>query len=146
MGRVRLTTHIDAPPERVFALLAVPARVPEWRTSVREIANVTGPLDEAGTRFVTRLKGRMPAAPGEVARADPPRLLELRGGGGGFRYEAVARLEPVGGGTEITFENAYRLRGGPVGRIVDQIMAGRIEREMQADFARLKALAEREEP
>lgn len=136
------TLGIDAPPERVFAVYTDPARIPEWE-EVR-VLDATGPLDRAGTRFVT--------APGtgmrfrtEVVRSDPPHLHEQAGRtSSGFSYHWTATFEPDGGSTRLTLESEYGLALGVVGRLLDRLFVGRMsEGTTRGHLDRLKAIAER---
>ena len=134
--------HVEATPDRVFAMYTDPARVPEWRPTIREIADVTGPMGEAGTRFTTRYRGRMPDGHGTVVASDPPRAHAIAGQGA-VRYEARLTLAPEASGSRLRFDLAVRLPGGPVGRLAGALLLRRrVELATTEEFTRLKALAE----
>jgi uncharacterized protein YndB with AHSA1/START domain len=139
---IHLELPVAASPERVFAIYADPDRVPEWRPSIREVAEVTGPMSEVGTRFTTRYRGRAPDSQGTVVASDPPRLHALAGGGT-VSYETRLELAPEGTGSRLRFDLSVRLPGGPVGRLAGELLLRRrIERETTLDLTRLKELAE----
>jgi hypothetical protein len=69
--RVRGATDIDAPPERVWAVLADTARYPEWNPFVRSL---DGPLI-AGGRIAVGLQ-----LPGRKLQAMRPTLVEVDAG------------------------------------------------------------------
>ncbi len=134
--------HVEAAPERIFAIYADPARVPEWRPAIREIAQVTGGMDEPGTRFTTRYRGRMPDGHGTVAASDPPRTHVITGQGA-VRYEARLTLTREDSGTRLRFDLSVGLPGGPVGRLAGALLLRRrVELQTTEEFTRLKALAE----
>ena len=98
--QIETQTDIDAPPERVWAVLADFGRHPDWNPFVREIR---GEVRE-GARLLVRLgppgKRPMTFRP-VVTRAEPDRALGwlgTLGAGWVFRGEHVFRLEPLGDG------------------------------------------------
>ena len=66
MGHVLQSGHIDAPPEKAFAIAIDAARIPEWNASVSEVRDITGSLDQLGSNYVSVLKlgGRLLEAGG----------------------------------------------------------------------------------
>ena len=62
MGRYRFTAHVAAPADRVFDLWTDVDRFKEWIGGVTGVTDVSGPLDEAGTRY-TVLFGACTAEP-----------------------------------------------------------------------------------
>jgi uncharacterized protein YndB with AHSA1/START domain len=100
---------IDAPPERVFAVLADPDSYAEWVVGSREIRDADDGFPEPGTRFHHSI-GIWPLIVRdhtEVLEADPPRLLRL---------EAKAR--PLGQAT-VTLALAAERYGTRVTMIED---------------------------
>ena len=51
MGTYEFTTHVAAPPETVFDLWVSLDRMAEWVEGVTKVTDVTGPSDQAGTRY-----------------------------------------------------------------------------------------------
>jgi hypothetical protein len=51
MGHVLQTGHIDASPDRAFALALDAARIPEWNSSVIEVKDITGSMDQLGSSY-----------------------------------------------------------------------------------------------
>jgi len=107
MGVHRLSIIIDAPADAVFALWIDLDRMSEWVGGVTGVADVTGPVDQAGTTY-TVLFGRM-RSPTTVLEADRPRHLRTRFGNPILKGESDVTFEPNGAGTLLTQE--FRTRG-----------------------------------
>jgi uncharacterized membrane protein len=54
----------------------------------------------------------------------------------------TARFRQVEGGTELRLGMAYRVAGGPIGRVFDSRVGDEMVTTNRRDLARLKALAE----
>ena len=54
----------------------------------------------------------------------------------------TARFRRVEGGTELRFGMAYRVAGGPIGRVFDSRVGDEMVTTSRRDLGRLKALAE----
>jgi uncharacterized membrane protein len=146
MGHVVHTGHIDAPPDTAFALAIDATRIPEWNTSVIEVKEITGSLDQVGSSYTSILKlgGRRLEGRWEVSRVERPRLLEFTGTSpGGGRATATNRFESAGAGTDVTIEIDYELPGGFVGGIADKLFVERaIERDVKHSVENFKAICE----
>jgi len=149
MGHIRQSSHIDAPPEAVFALAIDATRTTEWNTAVIEVKDVSGPLDRVGASYteVLKLGGRRLESRWEVSRVERPTLLELTGTApGGGRSTVVNRFEPAGTGTDFRLELDYELPGGFVGGIADKLFVERaIERDARHSQENVKAICEAED-
>jgi carbon monoxide dehydrogenase subunit G len=148
MGHVRQTGHIDASPETAFALALDAARIPEWNSSVIEVNDVSGPMDQVGSSYVSVLKlgGRRLDGRWEVSRVEAPRVLEFSGTApGGGKATAKNRFEPAGDGTDLTIEIDYELPGGFVGGMADKLFVERaIDRDVKHSIENFKAICEAE--
>jgi uncharacterized protein YndB with AHSA1/START domain len=96
----RLTAYAAAPPERVFDLWIDLDRMKEWVGGVTRVTDVSGPVDQAGTRYVTWF-GPM-KSPTVVLEADRPRRLSTHFGNWLLRGTNTTTFEPEGEGTRIT--------------------------------------------
>ena len=146
MATVRDQFHVDAPPERVWQAAIDANRLPEWQTSVVEVGDVSGPLDRVGARYasVNRLAGRPIEGEWEVTRAEPNRLLELRGTapGGGRALNRVT-FTPTDGGTDVAVEFEYELPGGFLGQFANRLFVERaVQRDVRHSGENFKALCE----
>lgn len=149
MPQIHEELQIDAPVERIWALGGDPSRIPEWQTNVVEVRDVTGPLNEVGTRYtaVNRLAGRHIEGEWEVTRAEPMRELELRGTApGGGRAVQQVRYTPRDGGTAVSVDLDYELPGGFLGQFANRLFVERaLQRDIRHSLENFKALCEEEE-
>jgi uncharacterized membrane protein len=148
MGHVRQKTHIDAPPDTVFAFVIDPSRIPEWNSSVVEVKDVTGKLDTVGASYTAILKlgGRRLETRWEVTRIEGQRLAEfVASSPAGGRATSTTTLEPAAGGSDVMLEVDYDLPGGFVGGMADKLFVERaIERDIKHSFENMKAICEAE--
>jgi carbon monoxide dehydrogenase subunit G len=100
VARYTFTTRAAAPIETVFDLWTDLDRMREWVGGVSKVTDVSGPVDRAGTRYVTWF-GRM-RSPTEVIEAERPRLFATRFGNFILRGTNRTVFEPDGKGTRIT--------------------------------------------
>jgi uncharacterized membrane protein len=135
MGHVRQMGHVDAPPDKAFAVAVDATRIPEWNSWVIETRDISGSLNRVGASYTTILKlgGRRLEGHWEVSRFEKPRLLELTGTApGGARATATNRFEQAGTGTDVTIDIDYELPGGFVGGMADKLFVERaIERDVK---------------
>ena len=148
MGHVRQMGHVDAPPDRVFALTIDATRDPEWNSSVVEVKDVTGLLDSVGASYTAILKlgGRPLETRWEVTKVEKPRLIEQRASSSaGGSATSTTTFEPAGDGTDLTVEVDYELPGGFVGGVADKLFVERaIERDVKHSIENFKAICEAE--
>jgi uncharacterized protein YndB with AHSA1/START domain len=135
---------IDAPRERVFAILSDASTYAEWVVGSRAIRRADGSWPARGTRFAHTV-GLPPLTiddETEVIDADPPARLELHAKARPLPTAHVRlMLEPEGSGTRVTMVEdlanpLLNLLGGPV---VHAAMRAR----NRISLRRLKRLAER---
>ena len=102
MAHYTLSTHVAAPPERVFALWTDLERMGEWVGGVTGVSDVSGPVDRVGTTYVVHF-GPM-KSPTEVLAVEAPRRFATRFGNWILRGRSSAMFEPDGDGTRVTRE------------------------------------------
>jgi len=136
----RLTAFAAAPPERVFDLWIDLDRMREWVGGVTKVTDVSGPVDRAGTTYVTWF-GRV-RSPTVVLEADRPRKLSTRFGSWILRGVNTTTFEPEGGGTRIT--EVIRTEG-LVSEITSRLFSmGSYKGSYQGELNDFARLAERE--
>jgi hypothetical protein len=156
LDRDQVTTRIEAPPDRVYALVADVTRTPELSPEVVSCAWLDGATEAAvGSRFEAVNKGRRgPTWKNRpvVLAAEPGREFafsrtEKLSGTVVWRY----RLAPEGAGTQVT--ESYEVTR-PVSRIgwfvIERLFGGRDRRSdlrhgMEETLERLRQVAEREQ-
>ena len=102
MAHCTLSTHVAAPPERVFALWTALDRMGEWVGGVTGVTDVSGPIDQVGTTYVVHF-GPMKSRT-EILEVDPPRRFATRFGNWVLCGRSSATFEPDGEGTRVTQE------------------------------------------
>jgi len=140
MPRHRLTAFSAAPPERVFALWIDLDRMKEWVRGVTKVADVTGPVDQVGTRYVVSFGPFK--SPTEVLEADRPRRFKTAFGNWLLRGTNSTTFESEGQGTRITEEFVTE---GWVSAITSRLFGmGSYKGSYQGELNEFARLAERE--
>ena len=140
MAHYTISTHVAAPPERVFALWTDLERMGEWVGGVTGVSEVSGPIDQVGTTYVVHF-GPM-KSPTEILAVEPPRVFATRFGNWLLRGRSSARFEPDGDGTRVTqeFETV-----GLISAVTSWIFSrGSYEGSFRGELEKFARLAERE--
>lgn len=136
---IRTEIDIDAPPDRVWAILSDLDRYPTWNPLV---VHAFGPLRPGERLRVTVRAGRTMKFTPEVVVADPGRELRWRGvllGSSLFSGEHYFRIEPRGEG--VRFVHGEQFSGWLV-----PVLRRSLERDARPAFERMnRALKERAE-
>jgi polyketide cyclase/dehydrase/lipid transport protein len=147
MARVSRAVHIDAPRDRVFALVADPARIAELDPRVGGVRVEQG---DAGPRrvyleFAPGARGPSAEIVADVTRyvADRDFVMASPGDAPGpvFRLEVSCR--DAGGGTDLTCDMEIRLPG-LAGRMADPLLGAALAQQVGALLARVEREATRE--
>ena len=96
----RLTVFAAAPPDRVFDLWTNLDRMKEWVGGVTRVTDITGPVDQAGTRYIVWF-GPV-KSPTVVLEVERPSRFSTRFGSWILRGVNTTTFEPEGDGTRIT--------------------------------------------
>lgn len=146
-----VTLHIDAPPEKVWALVSDPTRIGEFSPETlggRWVEGATGPAPGAKFQGHVKRNGRGPMywATATIVEYEPGRVFGFQvglpgiTGGNTWRYE----LSPAGAGTHVT--ESFEVTGGAfVGVYAKVFGTARTRtnvRGMRATLERMKAAAE----
>ena len=122
-------------PAEVFAFLADGTNGPQWRSGVLDVALRSG--QGQGAVYEQGVKGpfgrRIPADY-EVTDYAPGRRLGFRAVAGPVRPEGAYDLEPVEGGTRVTFS----LRCSPRG--IKKLMTPMVAQTMRSEVSQLEQL------
>ncbi|MFQ5654891.1 MAG: SRPBCC family protein [Planctomycetota bacterium] len=136
MASIEIKRHIDAPPERVFAMASDFAGAAANIEAILRVEMLTGGPVRVGTRFreTRKMLGRESTEEMEVTVFDPPRGYTLGCESNGCRYSTELRLEPSGSGTalQMVFE-ATPLTG--VAKVMGFLMRPMMKKAM-TEFAR----------
>ena len=133
---------IERPLDEVFAYVADPANVPEWQSGVVSTTKTSGESMGTGVRWreVRNFLGRRVQATLEATEYETGRLFALKTVSGTVAIDIRHLFEPFDGGTRIR----VLAEGNPgrLGRLGGRFVRRAAERELRADFARLKHLLE----
>ena len=137
-----VTIDIDAPPERVWAVMANVEAWPQWTASVTEVERLDTGRFDVGSRVRIR-QPRLPVAVWTVDGLESGRSFTWVTGLPGFRSTARHVVERRRTGSRVTLEIDQR---GLVGELVGRWMAGLTERYLNLEAVGLKRRAEEGAP
>lgn len=139
--------RIDAPPQRIWELLGATERYAEWVVNTLGVTRVDSPVASEGVTYDERNRVMGPwtaRSTWRVASADPPRHTIHEGSGiplaRDLRLECT--LSPDGSATSYRQQISYRPALGPLGRLIDAVVAPSLRRDLRRTVERLKALVE----
>lgn len=133
-----VSIDIDAPPERVWAVMTNVEAWPQWTASVTEAKRLdTGHFD-VGSRVRLR-QPRLPVTVWTVDEVESGTSFTWVTGLPGFRTTARHVVERRRGGSRVTLELDQR---GVVGELIGRWMAGLTERYLNLEAVGLKRRSE----
>jgi uncharacterized protein YndB with AHSA1/START domain len=133
-----ISVDIDAPPERVWAVMQDTEAWPQWTASVTEVKRLdTGHFD-VGSRV--RIKQpKLPPVVWTVDAIDPGRFFTWVAGAAGFRTTAVHRIEPTTTGSRVTLSVDQH---GLIGELFARVTADMTSRYLHLESEGLKQRCE----
>lgn len=156
MGRIAREIVIDVPPEKVFALLAQPERLPEWTPGVIAVLMTSpGPVGVGSTtETLVEAFGMRQKLIGRCNVFEPPKRLvvhnETAGGisVGGVSIGKVSstsasELLPEGSGTRLRASFEFKLSAGLLTSLAESVAGPTMERDFDQSLKNLKQLLER---
>jgi uncharacterized protein YndB with AHSA1/START domain len=139
MAEHRVSIDIAAPPDRVFALWMDLDRMSEWVGGVTRVTDLTGPIDEAGTRYTVWF-GPM-KSPTEILEVERPHRVRTRFGNLILKGESDVRFEPIADGTRLT--QVFRTRG-VISAITGRLFAaGSYKGSFKGELEQFRSIVER---
>jgi uncharacterized protein YndB with AHSA1/START domain len=140
--RVDQTVVINRPIEEVFALLADFEKLSQWDTAVDEAEKASqGPMGVGTTvREVFHFLGRRIESTGVVVEYEPNSKFAIKTTSGPLPAELTETLEPVEGGTRVTFTAELELGG--VVKLAEPIIARMFRTQVKGSTASLKHFLE----
>jgi uncharacterized protein YndB with AHSA1/START domain len=129
------TIEIHRPPAEVFAFLAEGENDRRWRSGVLDVRRKSG--DGKGAIYEQGVKGpfgRRVPADYEITEFEPDRRIGFRAIAGPVRPEGSYELEPLDGGTRVTFALHCSPRGAA------RLMTPMVARTMRSEVAQLDRL------
>jgi uncharacterized protein YndB with AHSA1/START domain len=145
-NEVRTTTHIDAPPQKVWDTVMDPERFGDWVTIHRGVGKVSDTPLEVGSTLEQRLclRGVSFTVKWTVVELDEPCLVVMEGRGPAHS-RAITRdeLTEKNGGTSFAYVNEFKTPMGALGAAAGKVLVGGVsEREARASLRKLKDLLE----
>ena len=147
MDPIRVSRHVAAPPERVFALASdFPNAADHVEAIVRVEMLTDGPVG-VGTRFrETRVMFKKEASEEmEVVEFEPPSRYVVTADSHGARYRTTFSFEPERGGTRVGFEfhaEPYTMAAKLMAKTMGKLMMGTLVKCVESDLDDIKAHAE----
>jgi uncharacterized protein YndB with AHSA1/START domain len=137
-----VSVDIDAPPERVWAVMCDAEAWPQWTASVSDVRRLdTGHFD-IGSRV--RIKQpKFPPAVWTVESIEPGRTFTWVAGGPGFRNVATHSVEATATGSRATLSIDQH---GVIGELFARLTADITRRYLDLEAAGLKRRSEEEQP
>jgi uncharacterized protein YndB with AHSA1/START domain len=140
MAHYRFSIRVAAPPDQVFDLWTNLERMSEWTGGVTRVTDLTGPIDQPGTRYTVWF-GRIRSQT-EIIDVLRPHHVRTRFGNVLLRGESAATFEAENGGTHLTEE--FRTQG-VISAITARVFAtGSYRGSFRGELATFRDLAERE--
>lgn len=120
MTVVSVGTEVDAPPERVWAVVSDPQNLPRWERHIAAVRDVPEGGLRTGSTYQTELEfmGAKARITASVEELDPPRYSKVRLTG---VLDAVVEtwVEPLDGDrSKLEHRIDFTFRGGPFGVLV----------------------------
>jgi uncharacterized protein YndB with AHSA1/START domain len=134
--RVELTIEIRRPVADVFAYVTDPEHLPEWQESAVAIRKISDRRWEEERRIA----GRRVECEVEMTELEPEKRFKLRSHAAPVELEVEHLLSETDGGTRIEVEAEGRAHG--LMRFAEGAIQSRAQKELEADFDRLKAILE----
>ena len=144
MATIHKSIDIDAPSERVFAILTDPKRLPEYApgvTSVEDIHSTGHHLGDSYRANYAVLGLHFPMS-FTVTEHEPPTNRTTRFEGG-MKGAWTWRLSPRGQSTHVTTTMEYEMTGGILGKAMNAVLVERMnEKNAERMLENLKLVSE----
>lgn len=147
MTTVTVTSEIEAPVDKTFAMFTDIEHASEHVSGIKEVQVMTTGAFGLGTRWLeTReVMGRLDAAEMEVTAFEKSKTYTITHHKAGAKVDTVFTFQPSGAGTKVTIEFALENQGLPPGLLtpVSWAIAGKVRDVLGHDLADLKRSVER---
>jgi uncharacterized membrane protein len=142
--RVERGIMVDRPAQAVFDLVSDATRLPEFFAGLTRWEPSSDKLRGTRATFRVRMKVGSIEAGGEIriVRWEPPRLITWESERG-IPQRGAWRIREVDGKTELRVELEYDLSGGPLGWLVDRLVARIVGRNLTATLMSARRVLER---
>jgi uncharacterized membrane protein len=143
--RVERTTHIAAPPQKLYDVVMDPRRLGDWVTIHHHLEGSPRVPLQKGSELTQCLKlaGKTFKVHWHVVENAPCEHVVWEGRGPLASHARVEyRFDSNDGGTDFSYMNEYDLPGGPLGRVAGHAVSRVTQKEVDGSLQRLKQLVE----
>jgi uncharacterized membrane protein len=145
MALLRVTTHIDVPPARVWDVLLDWEGSAAWMVDATTVRVLGEQREGVGARVeaVTTIAGIALTDVMEVTRWETGRLIQVHHRGWPIRGVAWFEIAPSGDGTRFDWAEELDPPLGPLGELGALVLRRGIERVLRRSLVKLRRIAER---
>lgn len=140
MIEVHIDRTVAGSPADVFTFLSDHANNPTWQRGMESCTWTTPPPIGVGARYdqVARFLGREIRTEFEVTAYEPGRSITIESRSGPLDLRITRSVESAGDGSRVVAV----IQGTPTGvmRLAELLMAGKVRRDINADYDRLEKL------
>ena len=142
MIKVETSVVINRPVEEVFEFVAAPENTSQWVSGLLEAKRVSKGSVALGAKStqVRQFLGQQMKTTFEVAEYEPNKKLAFKTHAGPLKFEGAITFESVEGSTKVSIIAQAETRG--FFKKAEKIAPLAAQRQMETDFATLKALLE----
>ena len=140
MPTIFKSIDIDAPPERVFALIGPMTKQSEWAIFLKDAQLLSGDGTSPGStyRWAFKVGPRSQPLEAVIAAYNENEAL-VRRTRGALQMEDRLFLAPIGAGTRVEWTIYYKPPFGPLGALLDLIFVNRVfQNDVETSLERLK--------
>jgi len=132
---IERTVNINAPPERVWAVMLDVERWPEWTESMQRVERLDGGEFGVGSKAKLRIRRSPSANVWTVTELTPGKSFTWETTSGGVKGVASHVIEPDGNGSKVTLTVTL---SGLVATILSPIIAGQSRNNVDMEAEGLK--------
>ena len=151
MTRIKKSIEIKSSPEKVFAVLDDSPNFPQWQEGIKEVKITSNGgkrlEDHTGetAHFVMGFGGFKFEADFKVMKWIKNRLFVIESISG-MKLNGEDIVEPIEGGTRVTWDFEYEIPFSLIGKVVDKLLFQKmLEKQMGQNLKNLKKLLEKHE-
>ena len=138
MSTYTVEVTVDAPPDRIWRVLADVPHWPQWTPTIAAVESLTEEPLRVGSRFRVE-QPRLPPTVWTVDELEPGRSFSWTSGSRAVASRGYHGVEPAAGGSRVVLTFSQT---GPLAPVVSLVYRGLISRYVQTEADSLKARTE----